>query len=282
MNRTGLTIALSIGFAVGVICAVDPQLDLDLAAPFFHRAPPTVRRQRPALGAAHARSGAPDHHAPCAAGLSRHSRQADPAAAAHADRRPRRVCSSSRRWRSAPAFSPTSFSRIIGAGRGRSTCSNSAATIASRRGGIRAAIVRTIARSSPASRPARSGRWRRRRWRGPELQPLAYGAALAFGVGIGVLRIAAGAHFFSDVVFAGVFMYLLIWLAHGLIYRWPATRIDEAAVERRLAGSRRQACGAGAAADRTAAARPPEDFATACVGPPRPYSPRAFRAGSAA
>ena len=65
--------------------------------------------------------------------------------------------------------------------------------------------------------------------------PLAYGAALAFGVGIGALRIAAGAHFFSDVVFAGVFMYLLIWLVHGLIYRWPATRIDEAAAERRLA-----------------------------------------------
>ena len=69
---------------------------------------------------------------------------------------------------------------------------------------------------------------------GPELQPLAYAAALAFGVGVGVLRIAAGAHFFSDVVFAGVFMYLLIWLVHGLIYRWPATRIDEAAAERRL------------------------------------------------
>jgi lipid A 4'-phosphatase len=69
---------------------------------------------------------------------------------------------------------------------------------------------------------------------GPELQPLAYAAALAFGAGVGVLRIAAGAHFFSDVVFAGVFTYLLIWLVHGLIYRWPATRIDEAAAERRL------------------------------------------------
>ncbi|MGC2593948.1 MAG: PAP2 family protein, partial [Xanthobacteraceae bacterium] len=35
MNRTGLTIALGIGFAVGVICAVDPQLDLDIAGAFF-------------------------------------------------------------------------------------------------------------------------------------------------------------------------------------------------------------------------------------------------------
>ena len=32
MNRAGLTIALSIGFVLGVLCAVDPQLDLDVAA----------------------------------------------------------------------------------------------------------------------------------------------------------------------------------------------------------------------------------------------------------
>jgi hypothetical protein len=42
---------------------------------------------------------------------------------------------------------------------------------------------------------------------------------------------AAGAHFFSDVVFSGVLMYVLIWAMHGLIYRWPATRLDEKAVE---------------------------------------------------
>ena len=35
MNRTGLTIALAIGFVVGLICAVDPQLDLDLAGLTF-------------------------------------------------------------------------------------------------------------------------------------------------------------------------------------------------------------------------------------------------------
>jgi membrane-associated PAP2 superfamily phosphatase len=69
----------------------------------------------------------------------------------------------------------------------------------------------------------------------PPLEPLAYGTALAFGIGLGALRIAAGAHFFSDVVFAGVLTYLLIWLVHGLIYRWPKTRIDEKALENRLA-----------------------------------------------
>ena len=93
------------------------------------------------------------------------------------------------------------------------------------------------------------------------MRPLAYGAALAFGAGVGVLRIAAGAHFFSDVVFAGVFMYLLIWLVHGLIYRWPATRIDEAAAERRLTRSRRaQLAGAGAAARRPRRQASPEHF----------------------
>jgi membrane-associated phospholipid phosphatase len=43
-----------------------------------------------------------------------------------------------------------------------------------------------------------------------------------------------GAHFLSDVVFAGVFMFLLIWITHGLIYRWPRTRISEQALERLL------------------------------------------------
>ena len=44
----------------------------------------------------------------------------------------------------------------------------------------------------------------------------------------------AGAHFFSDVVFAGVFTFLIIWIVHGLIYRWPRTRLNEEAVERRI------------------------------------------------
>jgi lipid A 4'-phosphatase len=54
----------------------------------------------------------------------------------------------------------------------------------------------------------------------PQWRALAYGAALTFGVVVGVLRIAGGGHFFTDVVFAGVIMYLLIWTAYGLIYRW--------------------------------------------------------------
>jgi membrane-associated PAP2 superfamily phosphatase len=64
-----------------------------------------------------------------------------------------------------------------------------------------------------------------------ELQPLAFGAALLFGAAVGVLRIGGGGHFFSDVVFAGVFVYLEIWLVYGLIYRWPATALSEDAIE---------------------------------------------------
>jgi lipid A 4'-phosphatase len=56
----------------------------------------------------------------------------------------------------------------------------------------------------------------------PQWRVLAYGAALAFGAAIGVLRVAAGAHFFTDVVFAFVIMFLVVWAVHGLLYRWGA------------------------------------------------------------
>jgi lipid A 4'-phosphatase len=59
----------------------------------------------------------------------------------------------------------------------------------------------------------------------PQWRLLAYVGAVVFGSGIGLLRIAAGGHFFSDVVFAGVLMYLVAWILHGLIFRWRATRL---------------------------------------------------------
>jgi lipid A 4'-phosphatase len=65
----------------------------------------------------------------------------------------------------------------------------------------------------------------------PQWRALAYGAAVAFGAAVGVLRMAAGAHFFSDVVFAGVFSFLVIWLVHGVLYRWRPTRTTDAALE---------------------------------------------------
>jgi lipid A 4'-phosphatase len=68
----------------------------------------------------------------------------------------------------------------------------------------------------------------------PQWRLLAYGGALAFGAAVGFLRIAGGGHFFTDVVFAAVFVFLLIWVTHGLLFRWPATRTTDAAVERPL------------------------------------------------
>jgi membrane-associated phospholipid phosphatase len=41
------------------------------------------------------------------------------------------------------------------------------------------------------------------------------------------MRMLVGGHFLSDVIFAGIFTGLLIWAVHGLLFRWPATRLDE-------------------------------------------------------
>jgi membrane-associated PAP2 superfamily phosphatase len=68
----------------------------------------------------------------------------------------------------------------------------------------------------------------------PPWRALAYGAALALGAGMATLRMMAGAHFFSDVVFAGVFTFFIIWIVHGLIYRWPRTRLSDEDVERAI------------------------------------------------
>ena len=68
----------------------------------------------------------------------------------------------------------------------------------------------------------------------PAWRPLAYAGAVAFGAGVGVLRMAFGGHFFSDIVFAGVVTFLIIWTVHGLIYRWPRTRLSDAAIEQGL------------------------------------------------
>jgi lipid A 4'-phosphatase len=78
----------------------------------------------------------------------------------------------------------------------------------------------------------------------PQWRTLGVAAALAVGAGTGALRMAAGAHFFSDVAFAGVFPFLVIWLSHGWLYRWRATRLTDAAVEQALERVRRVGKGA--------------------------------------
>ena len=68
----------------------------------------------------------------------------------------------------------------------------------------------------------------------PPWRAIAYGAALALGIGMAAVRIMAGGHFFTDTVFAGVFTFLIIWVVHGLIYRWPRTRLADESVERAI------------------------------------------------
>lgn len=65
----------------------------------------------------------------------------------------------------------------------------------------------------------------------PAWRALAYGVALTLGAGMAAMRVMAGGHFVTDVVFAGIFTFLIIWLAYGLIYRWPRTRLTDANVE---------------------------------------------------
>jgi lipid A 4'-phosphatase len=72
----------------------------------------------------------------------------------------------------------------------------------------------------------------------PQWRALACGAALLLGAGVAVLRMAAGAHFFSDVIFAGVLTFLVIWLTHGWLYRWRSTRMTDGAVECAIERSR--------------------------------------------
>ncbi len=68
----------------------------------------------------------------------------------------------------------------------------------------------------------------------PAWRAAAYAGAVAFGASVGLLRMAFGGHFFSDVVFAGVFVFLVVWLVYGLIYRWPRTRLSDERIERAI------------------------------------------------
>jgi len=65
----------------------------------------------------------------------------------------------------------------------------------------------------------------------PAWRPLAYAAATLFGLTTSVLRMAFGGHFFTDIAAAGLVSFLVIWLAHGYIYRWPRTRLSDEAIE---------------------------------------------------
>jgi membrane-associated PAP2 superfamily phosphatase len=65
----------------------------------------------------------------------------------------------------------------------------------------------------------------------PAWRPFAYAGATLFGLATGGLRVAFGGHFVSDVIVAGLVTFFLVWLVHGLIYRWPSTRTTDARIE---------------------------------------------------
>jgi len=68
----------------------------------------------------------------------------------------------------------------------------------------------------------------------PQWRAIAYGSALVLGAGMAAVRVMAGAHFPSDVIFAGVFTFLIVWVAYALIYRWRRTCLSDANVEQVL------------------------------------------------
>jgi lipid A 4'-phosphatase len=68
----------------------------------------------------------------------------------------------------------------------------------------------------------------------PAWRPLAYVAATLFGVATSALRMAFGGHFFTDVATAGLVTFLVVWLAHGYIYRWSRTRLSDKEIDAAL------------------------------------------------
>ena len=69
----------------------------------------------------------------------------------------------------------------------------------------------------------------------PAWQPLAFVAATVFGLAVGLLRMSFGGHFMSDVLAGGVVAFLMVWLLHGLLYRWPRTARSEGEFENMFA-----------------------------------------------
>ena len=233
MNRTGLIVALSIAIVVGAIFAVYPQLDVEIAALFYNPATHAfvawysdrVEHARDAATILITLIAAPAFLAVAGKFVFPQRRMLIPGRAAlflivtlalgpgiltngilkgHSARmRPVDIVALGGNERFTPWWDP------------RGPCPENCSFVAGEASGA----FWTLA---PAALTP------------PQWRPLAYAAALVFGAAMGVLRMAAGAHFFTDVVFAGVLMYLLIWTFHGLIYRWRPTRLTDEMVERPL------------------------------------------------
>jgi lipid A 4'-phosphatase len=61
----------------------------------------------------------------------------------------------------------------------------------------------------------------------PPWRYVALAAAGLYGIAFAGIRLLAGGHFLSDVIFAAIFTGLVIWTVHGFLFRWSATRLEE-------------------------------------------------------
>jgi lipid A 4'-phosphatase len=68
----------------------------------------------------------------------------------------------------------------------------------------------------------------------PPWRAAGLGAVTVFTTIVSMMRMAYGGHFLTDVAFGALTTMLVIWLAHGLIYRWPRTCLDERVIDKRL------------------------------------------------
>lgn len=59
----------------------------------------------------------------------------------------------------------------------------------------------------------------------------AFAVVLVYGAAIAFMRVAAGAHFLSDVVFAAGLTALVVWLLHGLFFRWERPGVSAAGAD---------------------------------------------------
>lgn len=234
MNRTGLVAALAVAVVVGVVFGVWPQLDLDLARLFFDPQrnifgiglQTWVLRTRDAAQYVIAALAAPAFIAVIGKVLLPRRRMLIAGRAAlflilTLALAPGIVANTILKdhWGRARPVDVTQFGgtdRFTPWWDPRGPCPNNCSFIAGEPSGA----FWTLAPAALAP---------------PQWRALAYAGALAFGSGVGVLRMTGGGHFFTDIVFAGIFSFLVVWTMHGLIYRWRGTRITDETVEAPLA-----------------------------------------------
>ena len=67
----------------------------------------------------------------------------------------------------------------------------------------------------------------------PWTVPAVVGAAV-WATAVAFTRVFTTGHFFTDAVFAAALVSFVVWLLHGILFRWTATAITDAAIERAM------------------------------------------------